>query len=41
MFWKPHCCAKFLFMELETSDFGYMLIFYSAELCKFEQDWTN
>ena len=21
-FWKPHCCAKFLFIELETSNFG-------------------
>jgi hypothetical protein len=26
-FWKLHCCAKFLFIELETSNFGYLLIF--------------
>ena len=26
-FWKVHCCAKFLFIELETSNFGYLLIF--------------
>ena len=26
-FWKLHCCAKFLFFELETSNFGYLLIF--------------
>ena len=26
-FWKPHCCAKFLFIEFETSNFGYLLIF--------------
>ena len=25
--WKVHCCAKFLFFELETSNFGYLLIF--------------
>ena len=27
-FWKPHYCAKCLFIELETSNFGYLLIFY-------------
>ena len=27
-FWKVHCCAKFLFIELETSNFGYLLIFW-------------
>ena len=26
-FWKVHCCAKFLFFELETSKIGYLLIF--------------
>ena len=26
-FWKLHCCAKFLFIELETSNIGYLLIF--------------
>ena len=27
-FWKLHCCAKFLFIELETSNIGYLLIFW-------------
>ena len=26
-FWKPDCCTKSLFLELETSNFGYLLIF--------------
>ena len=26
-FWKDEGCAKFLFFELETSNFGYLLIF--------------
>ena len=26
-FWKLHCCPDFLFNELETSNFGYLLIF--------------
>ena len=26
-FWRLHCCAKFSFFELETSNFGYLLIF--------------
>ena len=26
-FWKLHCCAKSLFLELETSNCGYLLIF--------------
>jgi hypothetical protein len=26
-FWKDDCCAKFLFFKLETSNFGYLLIF--------------
>ena len=26
MFWKVHCCTKFLFIELDTSNFGYLLI---------------
>ena len=25
--WKQDCCARFLFIELETSNFGYLLIF--------------
>ena len=26
-FWKVHCCPDFLFFEIETSNFGYLLIF--------------
>ena len=26
-FWKLHCCPNFLFFEIETSNFGYLLIF--------------
>ena len=26
-FWKDDCCDKFFFFELETSNFGYLLIF--------------
>ena len=26
-FWKDEGCAKFLFFELKTSNFGYLLIF--------------
>jgi hypothetical protein len=26
-FWKDDCCAKFLFFELETLNFGYLFIF--------------
>ena len=28
IFWRLHRCAKFLSFELETSNFGYMLIFW-------------
>ena len=27
-FWKLHCCTKSLFFELETSNCGYLLIFW-------------
>ena len=27
IFWKEYCCAKFLFFEWETSNFGSLLIF--------------
>ena len=27
-FWKLHCCAKSLFFELETSNCGYLFIFW-------------
>ena len=33
-FWKEHCCAKFLFFELETSNFDYLLFFNFVQLCK-------
>ena len=33
-FWKPDCVTRYLFFEFETSNFGYMLIFKFAELCK-------
>ena len=28
-FWRLHCCAKFLFFELETSNFGSSYVFSS------------
>ena len=36
-FWKQNSCPDFLFFELETSDFGYLLLFYFPNLCKV---WT-
>ena len=33
-FWKPDFGARFLFIELDTSNFGYCLFFNFAELCK-------
>ena len=33
-FWRLHCCTKFVFIELETSNFGYLLIFWNKY-------WTN
>ena len=27
-FWKVHCCTKFLFFELETSNFIYVLAYF-------------
>ena len=27
-FWKLHCCTKSLFLELETSNFDYLFIFW-------------
>ena len=29
-FWKHDCCPNFLFLELEFSNFGYLLIFWSS-----------
>ena len=37
--WKPYCCTKSLFFELETSNFGYLLILLNC--AKFQQDWTT
>ena len=39
---KVQCCTKFLFIELETSNFGYLLFFLIFFDCaKFQKDWTN
>jgi hypothetical protein len=27
-FWKLHCCPEFLFFEIETSNFGYVLAYF-------------
>ena len=32
-FWKDDCCAKFLFFELEMSNFGSLLIFLTQFNC--------
>ena len=40
-FWKPHCVTKSLFFELETSNFGYLLIFNFAELYKVSERLDN
>ena len=34
VFWKHDSCPNFLFFELETSNFGYYIIFIFATLCK-------
>ena len=36
--WKTDCCAKILFIELEASNFGYLLIFDLVGCAKCEQD---
>ena len=42
-FWKLHYCAKFLFIELEASNFGYLLIFWFSltvqSFSKIGQHW--
>ena len=42
-FWKPDCCPDFLFLELETSNFGYLLIFWFSltvqSFSKIGQHW--
>ena len=40
-FWKLHCVTKSLFFKLETSNFGYLLIFNFAELCKVSERLDN
>ena len=44
-FWKPYCCPDFLFLELETSNFSYLLIFWFPltvqSFRKFGQHWCN
>ena len=42
-FWKDEGCAKFLFFELETSNFGYLLFFWfpltAQSFSKIGQHW--
>ena len=41
-FWRLHCCAKFLFFELETSKLWLLAPFLIYFNCaKFQQDWTT
>ena len=42
-FWKHEGCPDFLFLELETSNFGYILAYFfiSFNCAKFQQDWTT
>ena len=41
-FWRTDSCSDFLFLELETSNFGCLLIFFISFHCaKFQQDWTT
>ena len=43
IFWKLHCCTKSLFFELETSNCGYLLIFWFSltvqSFSKIRQHW--
>ena len=42
IFRKTHGCTDFLFFELETSNFGYLLVsFIFHYWVKFQQDWIN
>ena len=42
IFWRLHCCAKFLSIELETSNFGDLLIFFIFyDYAKFQKDRTT
>ena len=39
-FWNKEGCAKFLFFELETSNFGFLLLIFS-NFAKFQKDQTT
>ena len=39
--WKTHCCIKLLFIKLENSNFGYLLVSYFGKSAKFEPNWPN
>ena len=41
IFWRLHCCAKFLSFELETSNFGDLFFFIFFDYAKFQKDWTT
>ena len=42
IFWRLHCCAKFLSFELETSNFGYLIIFwFSLTMQSFRNIWQH
>ena len=34
IFWRLHCCTKFLFFELETLNFGFSYVFSSPLKCR-------
>ena len=40
-FWKTDSCPDFLVLELEASNFGYLLIFLFSLTAKFQQDGTT
>ena len=41
IFWKTHCCIKLLFIKLDNSSFGYLLVSYFGKSTKFEPNWAN
>ena len=41
IFWKTHCCIKLLFIKLDNSSFGHLLVSYFGKSAKFEPDWPN
>ena len=36
-FWKLHCCAKSLFFDLETSNYGYLLFLFLLTVQSFSK----